>query len=141
MSSPYVQTAVTTHTPTALPPPWAPEGAAAAPRPLQTGVGVSRRPACLGLYLTQKPGEPRRAGRSVLDRRAPGAGSTASARARVPVTTPLLERVSSPLRPSWARIPAFRMPLQVWGSFFWEVWGLGPGPALTGLPHTPARKL
>lgn len=31
-----------------------------------------------------------------------------------------------PLRPSGARTPASRMPLQAWGSFCWEAWGLGP---------------
>lgn len=44
MSSPCVQTAVTTHTPTALPPQGAPKGAAAKPRLSRTGLGISRRP-------------------------------------------------------------------------------------------------
>lgn len=41
MSSPCVQTAVTTPMPTAQPPPWALEVVAAVPSPSQNGVGVS----------------------------------------------------------------------------------------------------
>lgn len=113
MSSPYVRTTVTTHMPTAPPPRWPLGGAAAVPRPSQTGVGVSRRPVCPAVPRVETR-EAHRAGRSML-----GALTPQPPHRLRPLVSHGLSWRGSPL--------ASQMPLQAWGSVFWEVWGPGPG--------------